>query len=84
MGVRDDVIATMQSSVRQARERLADCKPVGKGKEGDLAVSVSQQYKMAGNSIVVDVLAALSSRYDAWGGLRDNHGQHTIVLVAYE
>ena len=151
MGVRDDVIATMQSSVRQARERLADCKPVGKGKEGDFAVSVSQQYKMAGNSIVVDVLAAiyeqlwypkenarqgqmslldalypedalppmpvdtnggekvflttfsgydsqlmaadalrelyttaLSSRYDAWGGLRDNHGQHTIVLVAYE
>lgn len=59
MGVRDDVIATMQSSVRQARERLADCKPVGKGKEGDFAVSVSQQYKMAGNSIVVDVLAAI-------------------------
>lgn len=43
----------------QVRERLADCKPVGKGKEGDFAVSVSQQYKMAGNSIVVDVLAAI-------------------------
>lgn len=27
---------------------------------------------------------ALSSRYDGWGGLYDNHGQHTMVLVAYE
>ncbi len=27
---------------------------------------------------------ALSSRYDAWGGLRDNHGQHTMVLTVYE
>ena len=27
---------------------------------------------------------ALSSRYDGWGGLYDNHGQHTMLLVAYE
>ncbi len=28
---------------------------------------------------------ALSSRYDGWAGLFGcNHGQHTMVLVAYE
>lgn len=28
---------------------------------------------------------ALSSRYDGWAGLfGENHGQHTMVLVAYE
>lgn len=28
---------------------------------------------------------ALSSRYDGWAGLfGKNHGQHTMVLVAYE
>ena len=26
---------------------------------------------------------ALSARYDGWGGLYDNHGQHTMVLVEY-
>lgn len=55
MGVRDNVIDTMQSSNAQAAERLPDWK--GKGKPEDMAVSASQQYKQAGNSIVVDVLA---------------------------
>ena len=55
MGVRDNVIATMQSSNAQAAELLLDWK--GKGKPEDMAVSASQQYKQAGNSIVVDVLA---------------------------
>lgn len=55
MGVRDNVIGTMQSSNAQAAERLPDWK--GKGKPEDMAVSASQQYKQAGNSIVVDVLA---------------------------
>lgn len=55
MGVRDKVICTMQSSNAQAAERLPDWK--GKGKPEDMAVSASQQYKQAGNSIVVDVLA---------------------------
>jgi hypothetical protein len=27
---------------------------------------------------------ALSSRYDGWGGLHDNHGQHTMILIEYE
>nr|WP_297659082.1 hypothetical protein [uncultured Prevotella sp.] len=27
---------------------------------------------------------ALSSRYDGWGGLYDNHGQHTMLLLIYE
>lgn len=27
---------------------------------------------------------ALSSRYDGWGGLHDNHGQHTMLLISYE
>lgn len=55
MGVRDNVIGTMQSSNAQAAERLPDWN--GKGKPEDMAISASQQYKQAGNSIVVDVLA---------------------------
>lgn len=27
---------------------------------------------------------ALSARYDGWGGLYDNHGQHTMILEVYE
>lgn len=57
MGVRDDVIQTMQSTNAQAAERVPGYK--GKGKAEDMAVSASQQYKQAGNSIVVDVLAAI-------------------------
>lgn len=57
MGVRDNVIGTMQSSNAQAAERLPGWK--GKGKPEDMAISASQQYKQAGNSIVVDVLAAI-------------------------
>lgn len=55
MGVRDNVISTMQSSNAQAAERVPDWK--GKGSPEDMAISASQQYKQAGNSIVVDVLA---------------------------
>lgn len=55
MGVRDNVIGTMQSSNAQAAERLPDWK--GKGKPEDMVISASQQYKQAGNNIVVDVLA---------------------------
>ena len=57
MGVRDNVISTMQSSNAQAAERLPGWK--GKGKSEDMAVSASQQYKQAGNSIVVDVLVGI-------------------------
>ena len=60
MGVRDNVIGTMQSSNAQAAERVPDWK--GKGKPEDMAVSASQQYKQAGNSIVVDVLAHISEK----------------------
>lgn len=49
MGVRDNVIDTMQSSNAQAAYRLPDWK--GKGKPEDMAISASQQYKQAGNSI---------------------------------
>ena len=55
MGVRDNVIGTMQSTNAQAAELLPDWK--FKGKPENMAVSASQQYKQAGNSIVVDVLA---------------------------
>lgn len=55
MGVRDNVIAVMQSSNAQAADRLPDWN--GKGYPEDMAISASQQYKQAGNSIVVDVLA---------------------------
>lgn len=27
---------------------------------------------------------ALSSRYEAWAGLHDEHGQHTVILVTYD
>jgi hypothetical protein len=27
---------------------------------------------------------ALSSRYEAWAGLCDEHGQHTIILLTYD
>lgn len=57
MGVRDDVIRTMQSTNAQAAERIANYK--GKGKPEDMVVSASQQYKQAGNSICVDVLTAV-------------------------
>lgn len=57
MGVRDNVIGTMQSSNAQASERLPGWK--GKGKPEDMAISASQQYKQAGNSICIDVLAYL-------------------------
>lgn len=57
MGVRDDVICTMQSTNAEAAERVAGYK--SKGKAEDMAVSASQQYKQAGNSIVVDVLTAI-------------------------
>lgn len=55
MGVRDSVIGTMQSSNAQAAERLPGWNR--KGNPEDMAISASQQYKQAGNSIVVDVLA---------------------------
>lgn len=57
MGVHDDVIKTMQSNNARAAEIVPDHK--GKGKPEDMAISASQQYKMAGNSIVVDVLSAI-------------------------
>lgn len=57
MGVRDNVIGTMQSSNAQAAERLPGWN--GKGKPEDMAISASQQYKQAGNSICIDVLAYL-------------------------
>ena len=55
MGVRDDVIRTMQSTNAQAEKRIESFKP--KGKKDGMAVSATQQYRQAGNSIVVDVLA---------------------------
>lgn len=57
MGIRDNVIRTMQSTNTQAAQIIPDWKP--KGKPEDMAISASQQYKQAGNSIVVDVLAAI-------------------------
>lgn len=57
MGVRDDVIRTMQSTNAQASAILPDWK--AKGKPEEMAISASQQYKQAGNSIVVDVLACI-------------------------
>lgn len=60
MGVREDMINVMQSTNAQAAERMPGTE--GKGKPTDMAVSISQQYKQAGNSIVVDVLKAIYSQ----------------------
>ena len=57
MGVRDNAISTMQSSNAQTAERVPNWR--GKGKPEDMAISASQQYKQAGNSICIDVLAYL-------------------------
>ncbi len=57
MGVRDDVIYTMQSTNAEAAERVQGWK--GKGKATDMAISASQQYKQAGNSICINVLVCL-------------------------
>ena len=59
MGVRDDVIRTMQSTVAEAQERVEGFAKAGKAGADDMAISASQQYKQAGNSIVVDVLAQI-------------------------
>ena len=55
MGVRDDVIRTMQSTNAQTEKRIVGFKQ--KGKKDEMAVSAAQQYRHEGNSIVVDVLA---------------------------
>lgn len=55
IGVRDDVIHTMLSTNAQAEKRIVGFKP--KGKKDEMAVSATQQFIQAGNSIVVDVLA---------------------------
>lgn len=60
MGVRQDVINVMQSTNAQAAERMPGTE--GKGKTTEMAVSVSQQYKQAGNSICVDVLKYVYSQ----------------------
>lgn len=66
MGVRDSVIAVMQMTVASVMQRmksvLCKCFPTVrfdriKNKEDVMLISASQQYKQAGNSIVVDVLA---------------------------
>ena len=57
MGVRDAVICIMQSTIAEAKQRVKGW--LGKGKDDELAISASQQYKQAGNSIVVDVLVGI-------------------------
>ena len=64
MGVRDAVIHIMQSTYEQAKARIEkwigkginSSLSFGEGKGGAPVISASQQYKQAGNSIVVDVL----------------------------
>lgn len=57
MGVREDVINTMQSTNAEVAAIAPPIDHIAKGKPEDMAISASQQYKQAGNSIVVDVLA---------------------------
>ena len=68
MGVRDNVIAVMQMTVDSVMQRmksvLGKCFSTVrfdriKNKEDVMLISASQQYKQAGNSICIDVLAYL-------------------------
>ena len=68
MGVRDNVIAVMQMTVASVmqcmKSVLGKCFPTVrfdriKNKEDVMLISASQQYKQAGNSICIDVLAYL-------------------------
>ena len=55
MGIDDGTIRVMQSTMGEARQRVKGW--TDKCKDPNVtAISVSQQYKMAGNSIVVNVL----------------------------
>lgn len=71
MGVREGVILLMQSTLSIAKTRISSAfgketfgKLFGKlkGKDDDMLISASQQYKQAGNSIVVDVLKNIYSQ----------------------
>ena len=71
MGVRDATICIMQSTIHLAKTRIRSTfgkealqRIFGKlkGKDDDMVVSSSQQYKQAGNSIVVDVFKCLYSQ----------------------
>lgn len=62
MGVRDAVICTMQMTWASAWDRIKSFFTGKKGKDEDMVISASQQYKQAGNSIVVDVLKAIYSQ----------------------
>ena len=72
MGIRDGVILLMQASISLAKTRISSSfgkdawahifgKAV-KGNDNDMVISASQQYKQAGNSIVVDVLKSIYSQ----------------------
>ena len=59
MGVRDAVICTMQMTWASAWERIKSFFIGKRGKDEEMVISASQQYKQAGNSIVVDVLVGI-------------------------
>lgn len=61
MGVRDGVIAVMQSTVAQVKKMCGKWRFPKHNDDSQMAVSASQQYKQAGNSIVVDVLRDIYS-----------------------
>ena len=86
MGVRDDVIDTMRSSVGEAEARVGDiskCVRSVKDKSA-LAVSESQQYKQAGNSIVVDVLVHIYEQlWYPTGKLRDTENAKKKILTTF-
>ena len=80
MGVRDDVIRTMQSTNAQAAERVPDYK--GKGKAEDMFISASQQYKQAGNSICVDVLTAVYQQL--WYPKESPRRRHRSLPISFQ
>lgn len=61
MGVRDAVISVMQSTWADAKDRVKSLfgKANAKAQDKDMVISASQQFKQAGNSIVVDVLVGI-------------------------
>lgn len=59
MGVAEHTIDAMQQTAEEARAMLGDYAKDVKRKNNEMAISACQQYKQAGNSIVVDVLTAI-------------------------
>lgn len=78
MGIDDHTIDVMQQTTGEARATLGDYAKGAKRKENEMAISACQQYKQAGNSIVVDVLTAIYEQL--WYPKREPHKRENMLM----